>query len=105
MVLIAAVMALWAQQKRPGSAAYPPYEVQMLFPREISPARFEQVSTRDVQAMAEQGWELVSVMPYVYRNEERGDPSLNPRPMVTQTYPAYFFQRPKRMPESAGNVR
>jgi hypothetical protein len=34
-------------------------------------------------------------MPYVYRNEEHGDESNHPRPVVTQTYPAYFFKRPK----------
>jgi hypothetical protein len=36
---------------------------------------------------------LVSVMPYVYRNEERGPELQGPKPVVTQTYPAYFFKR------------
>ena len=28
--------------------------------------------------------------------EERGTPNMAPRPMATQTYPAYFFKRLKR---------
>jgi hypothetical protein len=55
---------------------------------------YEQVSQQDLQALASQGWELVSVMPFVYRNEERGT-AANNRPAVTQTYPAYFFKRAK----------
>jgi hypothetical protein len=66
-----------------------------MFPREIAPARYEQVEQRELQSLADQGWELVSVMPYIYRNEERGTPEMAPRPMVTQTYPAYFFKRLK----------
>jgi hypothetical protein len=90
---IAAVVLVWAQQsKAPAPYVYPPYEVRLLFPREVTPARYEQVKPQDVQALAAQGWELVSAMPYIYRNEERGD-ELNNKPMVTQTYPAYFFKR------------
>ena len=44
------------------------------------------------------GWELVSVVPYIYRNEGRMNAPANPKPMVTQTYPAYFFKRLRRMP-------
>jgi hypothetical protein len=89
----AAVVLVWAQQtKAPQPYVYPPYEVRFLFPREVSPARYEQVPAHDVQALATQGWELVSVTPYIYLNEERGDAPTN-KPMVTQTYPAYFFKR------------
>ena len=88
---VAAVLALRAQ--RDALPAYSPFEVKAVFPREVSPARFEQVDDRELQTLAGQGWELVSVMPYIYRNEERGSPSVTPRPMVTQTYPAYFFKR------------
>src|SRR5579863_7102523 len=88
---VAAVLALLAQREAP--PAYSPFEVKAVFPREVSPARFEQVDDRELQTLAGQGWELVSVMPYIYRNEERGSPSVTPRPMVTQTYPAYFFKR------------
>jgi hypothetical protein len=38
---------------------------------------------------------LVAVVPYIYKNEERGTPDMAPRPMVTQTYPAYYFKRLK----------
>ncbi len=91
VVGLAAVLALLAQREAP--PAYSPYEVKALFPHEVSPARFEQVDDRELQMLAGQGWELVSVMPYVYRNEERGSANVTPRPMVTQTYPAYFFKR------------
>ena len=94
--MAAVVTILWAQKEKSPAPAYVPYEVKAVFPREISPARFQQVDPQEVQALASQGWELVSVMPYVYRNEERGDQSMNPRPMVTQTYPAYFFKRVKQ---------
>jgi len=41
-----------------------------------------------------QGWELVGVTPFVYRNEERNNGEMHgPKPVVTQTYPAYFFKR------------
>ena len=89
---VAAVLALRAQRDA-ALPAYSPYEVKAVFPREVSPARFEQVEDRELQSLAGQGWELVSVMPYIYRNEERGSVTVTPRPMVTQTYPAYFFKR------------
>jgi hypothetical protein len=88
---------LWAQQNRATDRdpALPPYELRSVFPRETAPAQFQQVEQRELQVLANDGWELVSVMPYVYRNEERGSSELHPRPMVTQTYPAYFFKRLK----------
>ena len=94
MVLIAAVAIVWAQQSKAPAAVYAQYEVRSVFPRETSPATYEQVSQQELQSMAAQGWELVSVTPYVYRNEERGTASNN-KPAVTQTYPAYFFKRVK----------
>jgi hypothetical protein len=91
MGLMAAVFS-WAQRDRaiPG---YTQFEVWSAFPREISPGKYEQVSQTELQSLARQGWELVSVMPYVYRNEERGPELQGPKPVVTQTYPAYFFKR------------
>ena len=83
---------MWAQRDR--YPLYPPYEVRSLFPSERSAGQYQQVSQREIQALAEEGWELVSVTPYIYRNEERGDPAVL-RPIVTQTYPAYFFKRQK----------
>lgn len=87
------VALLLAQRSR--SSASPPYELRSVFPRETSPAQYQQVDVRELQALAEQGWELVSVVPYIYKNEERGTPAMAPRPMATQTYPAYFFKRLK----------
>ncbi|HXP88864.1 MAG TPA: hypothetical protein VN841_29360 [Bryobacteraceae bacterium] len=89
----AAVALLWAQRDRAPDP--PPYEIRSVFPHETSPAQYQQVEQRELQALADQGWELVSVMPYVYKNEERGTPAMAPRPLVTQTYPAYFFKRLK----------
>lgn len=91
-VLTAAAALVWAQQGKAPAAVYAQYEVRSVFPRETSPAMFEQVSQQELQTLAAQGWELVSVTPYVYRNEERGS-APNNKPAVTQTYPAYFFKR------------
>jgi hypothetical protein len=95
---IVAAAFVAAQQTKAPAAAHPQYEVHAVFPRETSPAMYEQVSQQDIQTLATQGWELVSVMPFVYRNEERGT-AANNRPAVTQTYPAYFFKRLK-LPEN-----
>jgi hypothetical protein len=89
----AAALLLWAQRDRPGD--HPAYEVKSLMPRETAPAQYKQVDASELQALAGEGWELVAVVPYIYKNEERGTPDLAPRPMVTQTYPAYFFKRLK----------
>jgi hypothetical protein len=86
---------VWAQQTKARARVYAQYEVRSVFPRETSPAMYEQVSQQEVQSLASQGWELVSVTPFVYRNEERGSAPTN-KPAVTQTYPAYFFKRVKR---------
>jgi len=93
-LLTSAVALLWAQQGKTSDAVYAQYEVRSVFPRETSPAMYEQVSQQELQTLAAQGWELVSVTPYVYRNEERG-PQPDNKPAVTQTYPAYFFKRVK----------
>jgi hypothetical protein len=89
---VTAAAFLWAQQQRVSAIQY---EVKSVFPRETSPAQYQQVDPRELQAAADQGWELVSVTPYIYKNEERGTPEMSPRPIVTQTYPAYFFKRLK----------
>jgi hypothetical protein len=90
---VAAAAFLWSQQpQRPSPIQY---EVKAVFPHETSPAQYQQVDPHELQVAADQGWELVSVMPYIYKNEERGTPAMAPRPMVTQTYPAYFFKRLK----------
>ncbi|HWE51101.1 MAG TPA: hypothetical protein VG273_15010 [Bryobacteraceae bacterium] len=98
-VLLATLAAgLWAQRGRAPERApdryteYAPLEVHSVFPREVSPGQYQQVSQSELQGLAGEGWELVSVMPYVYRNEEHGA-QLAARAVVTQTYPAYFFKR------------
>jgi hypothetical protein len=94
-VLLMVAIFVWAQRDRlaqplPG---YLSFEVRSVFPHEISPGKYEQVREAELQSLATQGWELVSVMPYIYRNEEHGPEMPGPRPVVTQTYPAYFFKR------------
>src|SRR5437870_1813810 len=95
LILLAGLglLLLTAQEQRGQYPSHVPFEVYSAFPHETSPGQYQQVEQRELQALAEQGWELVSVMPYVYRNEERG--SGNPKAVVTQTYPAYFFKRAK----------
>jgi hypothetical protein len=90
-----AVALVWGQQGKAPAAVHLQYEVHSVFPHETSPAVYEQVSQQELQTLASQGWELVSVTPFVYRNEERGT-AANNRPAVTQTYPAYFFKRVRR---------
>lgn len=82
---------LFAQRPRP--AVYPPWEVRALFPAEVSPARYRQVDPREIDRLAADGWELVSTTPFTYLNEERGPEGR--KLVVTQTYPAYFFKRPR----------
>lgn len=94
--LAAVVMA---QRERASTPPEPPapgtvqMEVHSVFPREYSPGLYHQVEQIELQNLAQQGWELVSVMPYIYRNEEHGTDLNGPKPVVTQTYPAYFFKR------------
>jgi len=90
---LAATFLLPAQRDRPSDR--PHYEVKSVFPRETSPGQFQQVDQREIETLADQGWELVSVIPYIYRNEERGTDVSKIKPMVTISYPAYFFKRPK----------
>lgn len=85
-------LAYFLQRERKYGNLYPPYEVTTLFPREGPPAMYTQVNPAEVQRLTAQGWELVGVAPYVIKNEERG-PEPSNRPLVTQTYPAYFLRR------------
>jgi hypothetical protein len=92
-VFLMVAIFVWAQRDR--AAGYTQFEVRSVFPHETSPGKYEQVREAELQSLATQGWELVSVMPYIYRNEEHGPDMPGPRPIVTQTYPAYFFKRVK----------
>ena len=91
VLFLLAAAWLWAQYRVVPDSVH--LDVHSVFPREVSPGKYEQVDQRSLQQLADQGWELVSVMPYVYRNEERGPELQGPKPVVTQTYPAYFFKR------------
>jgi hypothetical protein len=91
VVLVMAAAYVWAQYRVVPDSVH--LEVRSVFPREVTPGKYEQVDQRSLLTLADQGWELVSVMPYVYRNEERGPELQGPKPVVTQTYPAYFFKR------------
>lgn len=91
VLFVLAAAFLWAQYRVVPDPVH--LDVRSVFPREVTPGKYEQVDQRALQTLADQGWELVSVMPYVYRNEERGPELQGPKPVVTQTYPAYFFKR------------
>ncbi len=109
IVLAGATALLLAQQPRvngtaPGRIAtggssqaplYAPNELLSVFPQETAPGEYSQVDPVQLQSIADQGWQLVSVAPYVYRNEDH--PSAKPTDLaptlVTQVYQAYFFQR------------
>jgi|SRR6185437_8820229 len=112
LCLLAALAALlFAQQPRSsapgrivtggssGAPLYAPYDLLSVFPQETSAGLYQQVDASQLQALADQGWQLVSVAPYVYRNEgsptasSQAQASSPPPPLVTQVYLAYFFQR------------
>lgn len=97
VLAIGVAAVLWLAAQRDRRQDHPPYEVKLVFPRETSPGLYRQIEERELETLADQGWELVSVMPYIYRNEEHGigNDSIRPKPVVTQTYPAYFFKRQK----------
>jgi hypothetical protein len=89
----AAIAFLFAQPRMPNQA-HAPFEMLSVFPRETSPGQFQQVDQSELRNLAEQGWELVGVTPFIYRNEEHNNGEMHgPKPVVTQTYPAYFFKR------------
>lgn len=94
-LVLAAVALLFAQRTRTESVSnHAPMEMLSVFPTETQPGIYRQVEQSRLDALAEQGWELVSVMPFVYRNEEHNNGEMRgPKPVVTQTYPAYFFKR------------
>lgn len=96
LVSILATAILLAQQNRPRPAGeHPQWEVKVLHPQEISAGRYMQVRPYELDNMAAEGWELVSMTEFVLRNEEHQGPN-NERPMVTQAYLSYAFKRLKR---------
>jgi len=82
------------------SPVFAPYEMMSVFPQEVGNGEFTQVDPAQLQSLSADGWQLVSVAPYAYRNEGHGattDATLPPPPLVTQVYLAYFFQRSRMM--------
>lgn len=89
----AAVLLLAQREPLAPPRGVAPWEYRALIPQEIGPGVYRQVDWYQVVEMGNQGWELVSVTPYVIRNDERkykGEE--NPR-IVTQNYLAYYFKR------------
>ncbi|MCW5979909.1 MAG: hypothetical protein KIT09_17645 [Bryobacteraceae bacterium] len=109
-IVAAAGCAMLFGDRAAGASSYPMWEVKAvlstpnlaswelktLAPRETEPGRFVQVSEADLQRLAGDGWQLVGVTPHVIVNEERGP--VGRKVAVTQTYPAYYFQRPRPTP-------
>ena len=93
LLALSLLVAVVGAQRRPGAGTtdYPQWEFKALLPAEMSPARYRHVSDNEVHSLAAQGWELVSVAPYVYLNEERGPEGR--KLAVTQTYSAFYFKR------------
>lgn len=104
-VSAAAVVVVTAQQQQQqppqqtrvrtfarGDRQHPEWEVKVLHPHEIAAGRYSQVRPYELDQAAVDGWELVSVTPFVMRNEEHEGPK-GERPMVTQVYLSYSFKR------------
>ena len=91
--LLLALCALLFADRSSSASVSPAWEMKALLPQEVSPGRYIQVPNHDLDRMAAAGWQLVSVTAYVILNEERGPEGR--KTAVTQTYPGYFFQRPK----------
>lgn len=115
LLVAGATVLLLAQQSRPVSGTapgriatggssqspiYAPYELLSVFPQSNADGEYQQVDPAQLQSLSDQGWQLVCVSPYVYRNEGH-DASISatapPPPLVTQVYLAYFFQRARLM--------
>lgn len=96
LTLVAALMTAQSQTSRvrpfSRNPDYPEWEVKVLHPHEIAAGRYAQVRPYELDQAAADGWELVSVSPFVMRNEEHEGPK-GERPMVTQVYVSYSFKR------------
>ena len=93
-------IAMFAQQPQlQRMPSHQMFEVASAFPRETSPGQYAQVDPQELQRLSAEGWELVGVTPYIYRNEEHANGEMHgPKPVVTQVYPAYFFKRLRSAP-------
>jgi len=92
----AAAAALWGQRERLApNRETTSWEYRALVPQEIGPGQYVQVEWYQVTALGDQGWEMVSVTPWVIRNDERKYKTEGMPKVVTQNYPAYYFKRPR----------
>ena len=95
---VACAALLLAQRERMAPAReVASWEYRALIPREYAPGQYAQVEWYDVMAMGDQGWELVSVAPWVIRNDERKYHKEEQPRVITQNYLAYYFKRPKTL--------
>jgi len=92
-LILALTGIILAQRSTPYLVQGPTWELKSVFPQEISPGRHRQVPHGEIERLSWEGWDLVSVTPYVYQNDERGPDGQ--KQVVTQVYPAYFFKRPR----------
>ena len=93
VIALTAFLLFAQQQQQRDPAGHAAFEVTSVFPRETSPGQYAQVEADRLQNLAAQGWELVGVTPFIYRNEEHNNGDMHgPKPVVTQVYPAYFFK-------------
>lgn len=99
ILLVVAAFALYGQRERLAPPPNTPtWEYRALTPHEISTAAFRQVEWFEVEALGNQGWELVSVTPFVIRNDEHKPRAEGESKLVTQNYVAYYFKR-QRQPQ------
>lgn len=94
--LAAAAALVWGQRERIApNREIATWEYRSLVPQEISPGVYHQVEWFNVTALGDQGWELVSVTPWVIRNDERKYKAEEMPKVITQNYMAYYFKRPR----------
>ena len=95
-VCVILALTIWAQNERHAPPPnLPTWEYRALVPIEISAGKYHQVDFFEVQSMGAQGWELISVTPWVIRNDEHKGSSEGMEKVVTQNYLGYFFKRPR----------
>ncbi len=96
----AAAALLWGQRDRLApSRETPTWEYRALVPVEVGPGVYQQVEWYQVTSLGDQGWELVSVTPWVIRNDERKYKSEEMPRVITQNYLAYYFKRARTLPK------
>lgn len=94
LALLAGLL-LWSQSQRAPAAYLTMWEYKTLLPQETAPGLYAQVDWSDVQALGNQGWELVGVTSYVIHNDEHAGKSEGMPVVVTQNYQAFYFKRPR----------